>query len=305
MSTRALAVLAAAPLVLGLSACGSDGSTGPHDPQTVSVAWSRLPGRLAYSRAPSTGAGGGGSLYVADGTSKEVRLVDSADASQMTLFNLAWSPDGRIAYSQIPVDCCSTPWSIFVVSSDTGGTPQLLYEGGLAGSWSRDGRMAYSCLDGGLCLEGANVLQGETALGDSRPAWEGDGVHLIFALDSRPGSDGLYVLDTRNYSVAPVLLAPSDDVLFSDPILSPDGTHIGYVRSAAYVVGSEIWVVNVDGTGATRLTSGHIDSQPAWSPDASEIAFVRDNEAWLMNSDGSDLARVVSGTSIRSIAWSP
>lgn len=303
MSARALAVLAAAPLVLGLPGCGSDSSTGPRDPQTVSVTWSRLPGKLAYSRAPGTG--GGGFLYVTDGTKQEARLVDSVDASQLTLFNLAWSPDGRIAYAQTSIGCCTTPWSIFVVSSDTGGTPQMLYEGGLAGSWSHDGHMAYSCLDGGLCIDGASVLRGESAVGGSRPAWERDDVHLIFALDSRPGSNGLYVLDTRDDSVAPLLLAPNDSIAFLDPILSPDGTRIAYARTVAYVSGSEIWVMNVDGTGATRLTSGHADTQPAWSPDGSEIALIRDNEAWLMNSDGSDPARVLSGTSIRSIDWAP
>lgn len=204
MSARALTVLAAAPLMLALPACGSERSTGPREAQTVTVAWSRLPGRLAYSRAP--GSGGGGFLYVADGTRQEVRLVDSADAGQVSLFYLAWSPDGRIAYSQLPVDCCSTPWSIFAVSSDTGGAPQLLYEGGLAGSWSSDGHLAYSCLDGGLCLDGASVLRGETTVGGSRPAWERDEVHIIFALDSRPGSNGLYVLDTHDDSLAPSFL---------------------------------------------------------------------------------------------------
>lgn len=302
MSARALTVLAAAPLMLALPACGSERSTGPREAQTVTVAWSRLPGRLAYSRAP--GSGGGGFLYVADGTRQEVRLVDSADAGQVSLFYLAWSPDGRIAYSQLPVDCCSTPWSIFAVSSDTGGAPQLLYEGGLAGSWSSDGHLAYSCLDGGLCLDGASVLRGETTVSGSRPAWERDEVHIIFALDSRPGSNGLYVLDTHDDSLAPLLLATSDSILYLDPIVSPDGTRIAYSRSVAYVAGSEIWVMNADGTGTARLTSGHNDLQPAWSPDGSEIAFIRDEEVWLMNSDGSDQARALSGTSIRSIAWS-
>jgi TolB protein len=267
------------------------------------VAWSRLPGRLAYSRAP--GSGGGGFLYVADGTRQQVRLVDSADVGYRSLYYLAWSPDGRITYSQLPVTCCSTPWSIIAVSSDTGGVPQLLYEGGIAGSWSGDGHLAYSCLDGGLCIDGERVLCSETTVGGSRPAWERDDVHLVFALDSRPGSYGLYVLDTRSDSLAPLLLASNDSVDYFNPILSPDGGRIAFERSVAYVPGGEIWVANADGTGATRLTSDHNDTEPAWSPDGSEIAFIRNEEVWLMNSDGSDQARALSGTSIRSIAWSP
>lgn len=267
------------------------------------MAWSRLPGRLAFSRTPGTG--GGGSLYVADGTRQKVRLVLDVDASQVTLFSLAWSPDGRISYSQLPIDCCTMPWSIFAVSSDTGGAPELLYEGGLAGSWSHDGHIAYSCLDGGLCVDGTDLLRTETTVAGSRPAWEADDVHLIFELDSRPGSDGLYVLDTRNDSLAPLLIEPNDDIFYLDPIVSPDGTRILYTQSATYTAGSEIWVMKVDGTGTTRLTNGHTDSQPVWSPDGSEIAFIRDGEAWLMGSDGSDPMRALSGASIRSLAWSP
>jgi hypothetical protein len=294
-------MLAVAPLLPALPGCGSDRATGPHDPQTVSVAWSRLPGKLAYSRAPGTG--GGGFLYIADGNTQSVRLIDSADVSQNSLFYLAWSPDGRITYSQSPVDCCTTPWSIFAVS-DTGGAPRLLYEGGIAASWSRDGHLAYTCLDGALCTDGQDMLRGESAVGGSRPAWEGDETHIVFALDSRPGSDGLYALDTHDNSIAPLLVASSDSTLLLDPVFSPDGTRIAYTRSVAYVFGSEIWVANADGSGATRLTSGHTDSQPAWSPDGSEIALIRDDEAWLMNADGSDGARIVGGT-VRSLAWSP
>jgi Tol biopolymer transport system component len=68
---------------------------------------------------------------------------------------------------------------------------------------------------------------------------------------------------------------------------------VGYVSQSTW----SIYKFNYDGTGLTRLTTtGNVfDSEPAWSPDGSEIAFTRiyynqnfRNEIWIMNSDGSN-----------------
>lgn len=68
----------------------------------------------------------------------------------------------------------------------------------------------------------------------------------------------------------------------------------------------DIWVMNVDGSGQTRLTaeSEAWDQQPSWSPDGNRIAFARGEitgsretvralgshpvNIWVMNADGSD-----------------
>ena len=54
----------------------------------------------------------------------------------------------------------------------------------------------------------------------------------------------------------------------------------------------EIYVMNADGTGQTRLTSsGGYDQNPSWSPDGKLIAFdsMRDGnlEIYVMKPDGS------------------
>ncbi len=59
----------------------------------------------------------------------------------------------------------------------------------------------------------------------------------------------------------------------------------------------EIYVMNADGTGQTRLTFNSADDvEPAWSPDGSKIAFhsFRDGngEIYLMNVDGTGLTRL-------------
>ena len=51
---------------------------------------------------------------------------------------------------------------------------------------------------------------------------------------------------------------------------SPDGSKIVFMHAF------ELWTINSDGTGATRLLDApYIDMYPTWSPDGTRIAFVR------------------------------
>ena len=61
----------------------------------------------------------------------------------------------------------------------------------------------------------------------------------------------------------------------------------------------EIYVIELDGTGLTRLTNHPAaDPAPAWSPDGTRIAFAsnRDgnDEIYLMNADGSNSIRLTA-----------
>jgi TolB protein len=75
----------------------------------------------------------------------------------------------------------------------------------------------------------------------------------------------------------------------------------------------EIYVMNLDGTGLTRLTyNENRDGYPAWSPDGSKIAFYayEDDTTWsinLMDSDGQNRVRLTYETNVRhaSPVWSP
>jgi Tol biopolymer transport system component len=75
---------------------------------------------------------------------------------------------------------------------------------------------------------------------------------------------------------------------------------------------SEIYTINSNGTGATRLTTNTAwDGEPAWSPDASRLAFASDRDdgiyrIYVMNADGSSPVALTSGGgSSRNPAWSP
>jgi hypothetical protein len=55
---------------------------------------------------------------------------------------------------------------------------------------------------------------------------------------------------------------------------SPDGTKIAYADSLTGT--SDIYVINADGSGQTRLTtSSDVEFGAAWSPEGNQIAYVR------------------------------
>ena len=69
----------------------------------------------------------------------------------------------------------------------------------------------------------------------------------------------------------------------------------------------EIYVMNAAGSGVTRLTnSPEDDEDPAWSPDATKIAFDSHSEIYVMDADGSGLTRLTNNPAADfSPAWSP
>ncbi|MDP3879409.1 MAG: hypothetical protein Q8Q07_03775, partial [Dehalococcoidales bacterium] len=79
------------------------------------------------------------------------------------------------------------------------------------------------------------------------------------------------------------------------PTFSPDGTEISFVsnRDGNY----EIYVMNADGTGQTRLTDNDVsDTYPSWLLDGTQISFssMRDgnSEIYTMDANGSNPVRL-------------
>lgn len=108
---------------------------------------------------------------------------------------------------------------------------------------------------------------------------------------------------------AKLLVSTQGDWKDGSPAWSPDSTRLAFYSERDG--NAEIYVMNADGTGVTRLTdSGADEGYPAWSPDGRTISFDSDRDGnfdvFAMNADGSNVrpvtrhpARDVSAT------WSP
>ena len=100
-----------------------------------------------------------------------------------------------------------------------------------------------------------------------------------------------------------------------DLALSPDGqTVVFWASDQANASGGQLSTLPVIGTGDPKqLTDADDgpDSQPAWSPDGSEIAFSREvghnnNDIFVMNVNGSDVRQVTDSNAFDTRpCWSP
>ncbi|MDA1191287.1 MAG: sigma-70 family RNA polymerase sigma factor [Candidatus Poribacteria bacterium] len=153
--------------------------------------------------------------------------------------------------------------------------------------------------------------------------WSPDGMKIAFASDES-GKLELHVMNTDGSNKRRL----THGIGGGFPTWSPDSRRIAYCSDSVIdgVVSGEIYAVDVDGLNLRRLTH-HIgnDSDPAWSPDGSAIAFVSSrhnvfgtqndtattsrvgpSDLYLMNPDGSNVRRVsYLGEMPYSPSWSP
>jgi Tol biopolymer transport system component len=88
------------------------------------------------------------------------------------------------------------------------------------------------------------------------------------------------------------------------PSFSPNGNRIVFTR-----LGSGIFVMNLDGSGLHRLTSGKRDIYPVWSRNGTYIAFIRPyREQWrlyVMSSSATKLRRLPQAPPAGRPTWTP
>lgn len=193
-----------------------------------------------------------------------------------------WSPDNtKIAWETDRAGGAN--WEIYAMSADGTGTVNLTANAAedLYPDYSPDGaRIAFgSGRDGNreiyaMNANGTSPVRLTNHSGDDRhPSWSADGSRIAFDSDRDTGSGA--------------------------PTTPPDRNRY------------DIYAMNANGTGVTRLTSNAVcDWQPCWSPDGSRIAFISNRagayEVYVMNADGSNPQRLttLSGDANKP-SWSP
>ena len=104
----------------------------------------------------------------------------------------------------------------------------------------------------------------------------------------------LYMAERAN--LAQLAKIGTDTASASDPTFSPDGSRIAFVSSRDG--NPEIYVMNADGTGATRLTTDpQADGRPAFTPDGQAVVFHSSRTAgkqqvWAVNVDATGLTQL-------------
>jgi tol-pal system beta propeller repeat protein TolB len=125
------------------------------------------------------------------------------------------------------------------------------------------------------------------------------GSKIAFVTDrnGRDAPDVMYVMNADGTDEKQLAVSLSGNSLF--PEWSPDGQAIAFHNNDAQIGGPEIFLINADGTGLTRLTHmtepahGAVGAvNPAWSPDGRQVVFnsLLTRDIYIINADGTGLA---------------
>jgi uncharacterized repeat protein (TIGR01451 family) len=194
--------------------------------------------------------------------------------------------------------------------------------------WSPDGsQLAFLSFDFAnstvlLCVvdaDGSNLTQVTNVAEEYIDffAWSPDGSQLTFNAHDYfgDGTEGeVYVVNadgTGRFSLS------GANGFNTEPVWSPDGTHISYLRME-YPAESDptnnIYVANADGTGQISIThdEGEVDYNATWSSDGTRLAFTRSfpnntDDIFIVDADGSDLERLTNDSypNYSAPQWSP
>jgi len=210
-------------------------------------------------------------------------------------------------------------------------------------------RLINSDGSGSQPLTRINVFQ----VGSGDPAWSPDGTHIAFSSNCAGQDVPPEALYSEVVAASNVWIMKADGTEARQltefveplggrgPVWSPNGRKLAFMSNALLNGGeakpkgngSNIWVMNEDGTGASPLTritrdvygTGAVRTGAiAWSPDGRKFAFVstrvldgsnapNKNEienVWVMNADGSNLMPLTKLTAANTyvsepVVWSP
>jgi TolB protein len=158
-------------------------------------------------------------------------------------------------------------------------------------SWSPDGKFIAFAMHGSIWkVEVATGVATELTRGPkyhSSPEWSPDGKWIVYTADADAKDIQLEIVNTTTLESRPLT---SGGEIYLDPAFSPDGSQLAYVstRPAGYFniytrpirngqwAGPEVALTRDNKYERDRLYFGPWDfhTQPAWTPDGSQLLFV-------------------------------
>lgn len=200
-----------------------------------------------------------------------VRLTDPGEPDD---YPITFSPDGTkvlLGRTHPPYDHHG-PMTLMAVGADGSGLVRLNPPGTTAGltfstgsaSWSPDGQqVAFVASKASFPDDPRAVFVADADGTDARritpwnntliAQWSPDGTWLAFDMSRSDAPHDLFVVHPDGSEVTQI--TSSEDGLFSfGPAWSPDSTELLFVRGPGKFSDTDLWAVNVDGTGLLQVT---------------------------------------------------
>jgi Tol biopolymer transport system component len=302
MQRLCLALLAALSFAFGLVACGGGGQrTNPIQPPPTAQTFAFLreaPGGLFQPM--------GGNLNGAP-----FKAVGPA----ANIWSIALSSDGRTAVFDANLN---GQWDIYVANSDGTNIRQLTNdaESDYEPTFSPDGsKVIFTSFRGDQGSVGFDVIVANidgTAITDLTPnsaidhrfaVFSPDGTWIAFAgVDLTFSTNpiwGIWVMSADGSSTPKNILPTLDYDHYSLPLaFSPDGTKIFFSGTTIDPQTSDIYSINLDGSGLRSLTNTGKDWYPRFVGSTLTFNSYRDGSAELyaMNADGTGVRRLTNNT---------
>ena len=249
-------------------------NSGGHD---VAPAWSPDGKRIAFVSLRQDSFG---EIYVMNADGSGVRRLTESGGIDTSP---TWSKDGkRIAFVSMRNDPAG---DIYAMNDDGSGVSRVTDAAGTDAdpSWSPDGKQIafVSARDGAsdqttdlyvVTLDGLQVtrLTNESVDTDVRePSWAPGGKQIAYSTAFDSGDDNIltsdvFVINIDDRQISRLTDGPGTAVQDLAPSWSPDGKQLAFISIRGG--NSDIFTMNADGTGVTRLTtSAALDISPAWN----------------------------------------
>ncbi len=234
-----------------------------------------LPGLPAFFSRPSWSPDGSKLAYSSD---NELRVANADGTGSVVVANNVWDFNERISWSP--------------------NGAQLAYSGeGVFNKPETIGAINIANVDG----SGFSLLPNSPS-GLTAADWSPDGTKFVCA-----GRGPIFVMNLDGSGRQQLTTPPSGgDGQTADtaPRWSPDGTRILFERYSNNY--NDVYLMNADGSGLTRLLNIFRTRTPEWSPDGSKLVFESLNELYVINLDGSGLTALTQNHFYNSVPdWQP